>query len=78
LLILCYFFFENIFTILVVWGLASVSTLFAVFMKYASFPEQLGIKETLLVSICFVFPPLVIAAIPFLYFQSLKNLSKVL
>lgn len=77
-LILSYFFFDNIFIILVLWGVASLSILYAIVIKYASFPKQLGVKEAVIISICVMFPPLIIVAVPFYYFQSLKSLSKVL
>ena len=46
--------------------------------KYAAFPKNIDIPQTVLVLLSFMLPPFLIAVIPWLYIESTKNLNPIL
>jgi len=46
--------------------------------KYSVYPEKMNLPQILLLTISFMFPPLLLAVIPFFYIQSVKKLSEIL
>jgi len=74
----CYFFYENIYQILILYAIGSLFLVYIVFIKYSAFPNKIGLKESIILAVTIYFPPLIIVTIPYFYFQSLKSLNKVL
>jgi len=77
-LILIYFFYDSIFTTLVLYIVGNASLLLIIFAKYAAFPRNIGVKEGIIISVGIYFPPLLLVLILFFYLQSLKSLNEVL
>lgn len=46
-----------------------------VLAKYAAYPNQMGLPEGVLIAMCVYYPPLLIAVIPYFYYQSVKKLN---
>jgi prepilin signal peptidase PulO-like enzyme (type II secretory pathway) len=46
--------------------------------KYSAYPDEINIPQAILIVLCFCFPPLLIAVIPFLLSQSIKQLNRIL
>ncbi len=46
--------------------------------KYAAFPNEITISESIFIAISFMFPPMQIIVIPFFYLRAIKKLNKVL
>jgi hypothetical protein len=76
--VLMYFFFENIITLLVFLVIGYAFLVFMIVSKYAHYPSELSIIQGILLSLCIVFPPLLVVLIPFLFKKSLKQLSNIL
>ncbi len=76
--LLSFFFYDNIHQILILYGLGMFFIIAIIFMKYSAFPNQAGLKESLVLTVTFYFPPIVLITFLYFYFQSLRSLSKVL
>ena len=46
--------------------------------KYAAFPDEISIREGVILIFLVWFPPILVLIIPYLYFQSIKNLKSIL
>jgi hypothetical protein len=46
--------------------------------KYAAYPEEINLPQAVLIILCFSFPPFLILVIPYLFYQSTRQLSLVL
>ncbi|WMN11632.1 hypothetical protein QYS49_39080 [Marivirga salinae] len=75
---LSFFFYENIYQILILYGIGNFFLVYIVFIKYAAFPNKIGLKESIILAVTIYFPPLIFITLPYFYFQSLRSLSKVL
>ncbi|WP_375578606.1 hypothetical protein ABWH96_16490 [Marivirga tractuosa] len=78
IILLSLFFPYNIYQILILYGVGVFFMMAVVFIKYSAFPEKVGLKESIVFSVTFYFPPLILITFPYFYFQSIKSLSKVL
>ncbi|SMG35349.1 hypothetical protein SAMN05661096_02332 [Marivirga sericea] len=76
--LLSFFFYENIHQLLILYGLGLFFIVAIIFMKYSAFPKQAGLRESIVLSVTFYFPPIVLITFLYFYFQSLRSLSKVL
>ncbi|NHN25971.1 ABC transporter permease [Flavobacterium jejuense] len=78
--ILCLlFFFQN--EILISLGILVLSYLFiftGMLAKYTAFPNEISIREGVVLVFLIWFPPILVLIIPYLYFQSIKNLKTIL
>jgi hypothetical protein len=78
LLSLSIFYWENTGVLLLCFGLGYTFLVLLILAKYAAFPEEISIKEAILVVLCLSFPPLLMAVIPYFLPQSVKSLNKIL
>jgi len=78
IMMMSFFFYENIYQILILWGAGNLFLLYIIFVKYSAFPNKVGLKESILLAVTIYFPPLLLITIPYFYFQSLRSLSKFL
>lgn len=46
--------------------------------KYANYPHELSISDSIILTASVLFPPLMLIIIPFFYYRSVKTLSKIL
>ena len=76
--ILCWYFSENIEIIIAFQCLGYLFVSTVMLAKYAMFSEKLNIKFGVILVLSFWFPPLLVLIIPYLYFQSIKTLKKTL
>jgi hypothetical protein len=78
LLSLSIFYWEHTGILLLCFGLGYTFLVLLILAKYAAFPEEMNVKEVILVVLCLSFPPLLIAVIPYFLPQSVKSLHKIL
>jgi hypothetical protein len=71
-------YWENTGFLLLCFGLAYAVSVLLILVKYAVFPEEMGIVEAILVMLCLCFPPLLIAIIPYFLVKSVKSLNNIL
>ena len=72
------FYFESI-TILLICMLLGYLYLIAIILaKYAAYPEEMGLIQAILLSICLAFPPMLIVVIPYFANQSITKLKEFL
>jgi hypothetical protein len=67
--------------LLIILGFFLFMGLFPVMMsqaKYCNYPKEINLPNTILLSICFIFPPAVIVLIFYFYRQSINHLQKIL
>jgi hypothetical protein len=50
---------------------------FTISLKYAAYPEKVGISEGIILALCLAFYPLILAIIPYYYFKAIANLKKI-
>ncbi len=77
-LILSVFYSENmvLFTLIFLVGWAYLVAI--VLAKYAAFPDEMDIKEGMLIAISISIPPLLVGVIPYFYLKAKKQLQKYL
>jgi len=75
---LCLSFFREISILLVFILLCYTYLITIIFAKYSSFPNEMNMSQGILITISFIFPPLLLIFIPFFYSQSIKKLNSVL
>jgi len=72
------YFFRELETI--VWfyfiGLAFLITV--ILAKYSAYPFEMNLPQGILIALCIYLPPLLLAVVPFFYFQSVKHLKQYL
>jgi hypothetical protein len=69
---------ENAGVLLICFLLGYAFLVLMISAKYAAYPDEINIPQAVLILICFCFPPLLIAVIPFLFSQSIKQLNCIL
>jgi predicted transglutaminase-like protease len=78
LLITGLFFFESM-GILLLFTLSGYLYLAMIFLaKYAAYPNEINLAQAIIIALTFVFPPLLLAIIPFFAFQSIHRLNGIL
>lgn len=74
-LLLAVFFSANLSILLVVWLLAFLYLGSIVLAKYAAYPDELNPAQALVMGLCFTFPPLLLAVIPYFYQRACIHLK---
>jgi len=46
--------------------------------KYANYPDEIILPESMMMILCIVFPPLLLAMIPYFYIKSQQKLKEIL
>lgn len=64
--------------IVLVWIFAMFIISFIICMKYNAYPRQIGPPEISILSLSYLFYPLLLAAIPYYYFKAIRKLEKIL
>lgn len=64
--------------VLIIEGIGCLYLLVVLLGKYASYPNEINLPITIIISLSFLFPPFLLFAIPFLYAKSRKNISPIL
>lgn len=78
LIILELFFYQNTGYLLLVILLAYVFLAAIIMAKYSAYPYEIGLPQILLICIGLIFPPFLIAVLPFFYLQAIKRLKNIL
>lgn len=78
LFMLSIFYPENMITLLFFIFLGYLYLTTVIFAKYAAYPNEIDVVQVVIMSICIVFPPLLIAVIPFFANQSVNKLKEFL
>ena len=78
ILLLCVVFASQVVIILGLVFLIYIYLLLVVLSKYAAFPHELGIPQGIVVSLTFIFPPLLLIALPYFYSEAVKSLNHLL
>ncbi len=78
LILLTIFFFKDLNILLGFLILCYVYLTTLIFAKYSVFPNEMSLPQGIILSICFIFPPVLIAVIPYFYSQSIKRLKTIL
>ena len=78
LLVLGSFYIEHAGILLLCFLLGYAYLTLFILIKYASFPDEAGILEGIVILLCFVFPPLLLFMIPYYFNQSVKQLKTLL
>ncbi|VTQ04800.1 hypothetical protein [Sphingobacterium daejeonense] len=71
------FFPSELYKPILVWGLGILLIPFTISLKYAAYPEKVGISEGIILALCLAFYPLILAIIPYYYFKAIANLKKI-
>ncbi|MDR1338486.1 MAG: hypothetical protein LBK58_00245 [Prevotellaceae bacterium] len=69
---------ENIPAVLICFLLGFMYLTLSIMIKYDMFPEKSGISGSTVMALCLIFPPLLIAMIPYMSNRAVKELSRVL
>ena len=72
------FFLDKIWIIIGMQCLAYFYSYTGMLAKYFSFPDEISIKQGIIFAFLVWLPPLLIIILPYLYFQSIKKLNKIL
>lgn len=75
---LCIFQPDKAAIILAVQGLGYIYLSVFVLAKYAAFPHQISLPQSIILAVCFAMPPLLLLAIPMFYRQSIRKLQQIL
>lgn len=75
-LVIC--FAQNFHILLIVFLLAWAFLIAAIVSKYANYPDELNITQSILVATCIWFPPILIVSVPYLFYKSKLRISYLL
>ncbi len=78
LIVLGIFFLSEINTLLIFQLLGYVYLVTIILAKYSAYPYAMNLPQGILIGISLLFPPILIAIIPFFYLQSTKRLNDIL
>ncbi|OYT17171.1 MAG: ABC transporter permease [Bacteroidetes bacterium 4572_77] len=78
LLALIIFFSKETYTLLMFLLLAYVYLGSIILAKYAAYPNEINMPQAILIGLSLLFPPMLLAIIPFFYMQSVKRLNDLL
>lgn len=76
--ILSIFYFYNIVIVIGFLGLGYLYLITIILAKYSAYPDKMNLPQALLFALCIIFPPALLAIIPFFYLQSVKKLNQIL
>lgn len=71
-------YFDQILYIVLFLSIGYAFLICMILSKYSVFPQQVGLVQYLLISVCIYFPPILILLIPIFYSQSVKRLKHIL
>lgn len=72
------FFIDNIAFIIGLYALGFVYIVAIILAKYATYPSEINLIQGFILAMSFIFPPIMIAIVPFFYYQSIKKLNPIL
>jgi len=78
ILVLSFFYVENIGILALCFLLGYAFLILFILIKYASFPDEAGILEGIILLLCLIIPPLLAIMIPYYFNQSVKQLHTIL
>jgi len=78
LLSLLYFFWHEVDFILLFFFVCFLFLWIVIIAKYVTFPNEMNIQLGITIVLCFYFPPLLLAILPYYFYQSVKNLNTLL
>jgi hypothetical protein len=78
ILLMCWFYSNDITSILILYGVGRVFIASILLAKYASFPSEINLPIGFLIVFCMTFPPLLLAVIPYLFLKATSNLKQYL
>jgi hypothetical protein len=77
-MLLTVLFFEHTGTLLLVALLGHLYLITVILAKYAAYPHEIDLAQGVVMALCFFFPPLLIAVIPYFANRSTKSLNVLL
>lgn len=78
LVITSVFFYRNLDEIGLFYAIGVLFFIIVILMKYASFPNQIGIPQLILLGVSLYFPPLLLLFIPYFYKEAIQKLKNYL
>lgn len=78
LIALVFFFLSEINTLLIFQLIGYVYLVTIILAKYSAYPKEMNLPQGILIGVSLLFPPILIAIMPFLYLQSIKRLNDIL
>ncbi len=75
---LCIFYYINIEALLALYTLGLFFMATIILVKYSAYPDEINLKEAILIASSIGFPPMLFATIPYFYKKSLRQLEKYL
>ena len=78
LLLLSIFESANLFPVILIFVIGELFIVTIILSKYTAYPREMNIPNGILLGLSLLFPPLLLALIPFFYNQSVTSLKKVL
>ena len=75
LIMLCFFYFENIGILLLFFLLGYLYLTAFILAKYSAYPNEMDLAQAIIITICFTFPPMLIVAIPFFAGKAVNKLK---
>jgi hypothetical protein len=75
---LAVFYFNQLLTLLAILLLGFIYLIAIILAKYAAFPHEINVPQGILLGSTFLFPPMLLAIIPFFYLQARRRLNDIL
>jgi hypothetical protein len=76
--LLSVFYVENIAILFIFFLLGSAFLVMMISAKYSAYPDEINIPQGMLILFCLLFPPFLIAVIPYFFQKSTEQLKNVL
>lgn len=78
LVTLSIFFMNELGLLILIYLMCVVYLMVMIVAKYSAYPNDINISQGVLISLSFMFPPMLVVLIPLFYTQSIKKLNKIL
>ncbi len=75
---LSFYFYDHFLLLALFFLLGQIYLIAVILAKYSSYPNAMHLPQGILIALSFVFPPILVAILPYFYFQSTKNLNSIL
>ncbi len=75
---LAFFYTDKIFLLIIFWMVACLYMTTTIVAKYAIYPKQINLPMAIILAVGYLFPPLLLLYIPFLFKKSIVQLDKIL
>jgi hypothetical protein len=72
------FFLNEVGLLILIYLMCVAYLIVMIVAKYSAYPNDVNISQGVLITLCFMFPPMLIVVIPLFYSQSIKKLNKIL